>query len=73
MRLTHHRPDQGPEVLTPLRGQGPVSRRQPRKSGGRRGARHVQVGTLNSGEGRAGTRSLDEGRSGSPALGGPTK
>jgi hypothetical protein len=73
VRLTHYRPDQGPEVFTPLLGQGPDCRRQPRKSGGRRGARHVQVGTLNSGEGRAGTRSLDEGRSESPALGGPTK
>ncbi len=76
MRLTHHRPDQGPEVFTPLRGQGPAWRRRTRKSSDNRGARHVlvQVGILNSGEVRAaGTRSLDERRSGLPGLGGPTK
>ncbi len=76
-RATHTSPAQsgiqGPEVRTPLRGQGPARRRRTRKSGDRRGARHVQVGTLNSGEVRAGTQSLDEGRSGSLALGGPTK
>ena len=74
-RATHTSPARSGagKVITPLRGQGPDRRRQAGKSGGGRGARHVQVGALNSGEARAGTQSLYEGRSGLPALGRPTK